>query len=175
VQGKDNVWFGTGGGGTARVFRSTDRGETWKVAATPIGAANDSSGIFSVAFKDARNGVAVGGDYKKPDEAKNNLAITTDGGATWTLGAGAPPAGYRSGVAYVPGAAAQTLVAVGTSGSDYSTDGGRTWVSVDKASYNSVGFAGSVSAGWAVGAEGRIAKFVGPLPDKRRRTRGGRR
>ena len=35
VQGKANVWFGTGGK-VARVFRSTDRGKIWIVAETPI-------------------------------------------------------------------------------------------------------------------------------------------
>src|SRR5262245_15077108 len=35
VQGKKNVWIGTGGGATARVFRSPDGGDTWKVAETP--------------------------------------------------------------------------------------------------------------------------------------------
>ena len=38
VQGDSNAWFGTGGGATARVFRSTDRGRTWAVADTPIRA-----------------------------------------------------------------------------------------------------------------------------------------
>jgi photosystem II stability/assembly factor-like uncharacterized protein len=174
VQGKDNAWFGTGGGSTARVFRSTDRGQTWKVAPTPIRAANSSSGIFSVAFKDGRNGVAVGGDYQKPDEARSSVAVTTDGGVTWTPAVSAPPAGYRSGVAYVPGTNSSTLVAVGTSGSDYSVDGGRTWTSIDKNGYNSISFAGSASAGWAVGEAGRIAKFAGALPGKRKGPRRNR-
>jgi photosystem II stability/assembly factor-like uncharacterized protein len=171
VQGTKSVWFGTGGGGRARVFRSTDKGRTWEVAATPVSASNDSSGIFSVAFKDARNGVAVGGDYKKPNEAGRGVAITTDGGRTWMPGGNASPAGYRSGVAVVPGTAAQTLVAVGTSGSDYSIDGGRTWVNIDKIEYNSVGFTGPVGAGWAVGPNGRIVKFAGAVPDRRRTVR----
>ena len=36
VQGKSNVWFGTGGGSIARIFRSTDGGDTWKVSETPM-------------------------------------------------------------------------------------------------------------------------------------------
>ncbi|PYT10262.1 MAG: glycosyl hydrolase, partial [Acidobacteria bacterium] len=93
VKGKSNVWFGTGGAATARVFRSTDGGMTWKVASTPIIAGNASSGVFSIAFKDARNGVIVGGDYKKENEASDNVATTTDGGATWTLAKGPLPSG----------------------------------------------------------------------------------
>jgi hypothetical protein len=87
--------------------------------------------------------------------------LTDDGGATWRLPAGRPN-GYRSGVAYVRGSDGRELVAVGTSGSDYSADGGETWAPVDTVGYNSVAFArGGVRAGWAVGAGGRIAKWAG--------------
>ena len=54
VLGTSNAWIGTGGAARARVFRSTDRGRTWTVADTPIHAGNTSSGIFSVAFSDAK-------------------------------------------------------------------------------------------------------------------------
>jgi photosystem II stability/assembly factor-like uncharacterized protein len=160
VQGKNNVWFGTGGT-AARVFRSTDRGRTWEVARVPIISGIESAGIFSIAFKDASNGIIVGGDYKKPNEATDSVATTTDGGRTWKLIARSYPAGYRSAVAYVPGARVPALVAVGTSGSDYSMDGGINWVSLDKENYNSVSFAGRGGAGWAAGPAGRIAKFAG--------------
>ena len=165
VQGKNNAWFGTGGS-RARVFRSTDRGRTWMVATTPIISGVESAGIFSIAFKDASNGIVVGGDYKKPDQAIDSVARTTDGGRSWKLVGRAHPSGYRSCVAYVPGTQGRALVAVGTSGSDYSVDGGATWASLDKSNYNSVGFAREGSAGWAVGPLGRIAKFEGALPGK---------
>jgi photosystem II stability/assembly factor-like uncharacterized protein len=159
VQGKNNVWFGTGGM-AARVFRSTDRGKTWAVASTPIISGIESAGIFSIAFKDARNGIVAGGDYQKPSEASSSVATTTDGGQTWRLSRSLP-AGYRSSIAYVQqGKGEPTLVAVGTSGSDYSVDGGVNWVSLDKENYNSVSFAGSL---WAAGPAGRIAKLAGIL------------
>ncbi|MEK6286825.1 MAG: glycosyl hydrolase [Acidobacteriota bacterium] len=168
VQGRRNVWFGTGGGATARVFRSTDGGGTWKVASTPITAGNPSSGIFSIAFKDARTGVIVGGDYQKENEASDNVATTSDGGATWTLAKGPRPAGFRSAVAYMPGTRGPLLVAVGPSGSDYSVDNGASWASIDSTGFHAVSFAG-VDAGWAVGEGGRIGKYTGALPGNRKR------
>ena len=158
VQGKKNVWFGSGGAATARVFRSTDGGDTWKVAATPITAGNASSGIFSIVFKDARNGVIVGGDYKKENETGDNVATTTDGGATWTLAKGPRPSGFRSAIAYVPGTRGPMLVAVGPSGTDYSVDNGESWVSLGATGFHAVSFSG-VDAGWAVGEGGRVAKY----------------
>lgn len=161
VQGKHNVWFGTGGAAVARVFRSTDAGDTWKAAFTPIAAGNASSGIFSIAFKDARNGVIVGGDYKKENEGGNNVAITTDGGETWTLAKDPRPSGLRSAVAYAGGTRSSVLVAVGPSGSDYSTDDGASWTGLNSNGYHAVSFAGS--DGWAVGEGGRIGKLRTPL------------
>lgn len=159
VFGRDHVWFVTGGAKVARVFRSSDRGRTWAVHETPIRAGVPSAGIFSIAFTDARRGVVAGGDYQQPTLRGRNVAITTDGGQTWSLvDSTASPAGYRSAVAYVPGTGGRELVAVGLSGSDISRDGGWTWTPVDTVGYNSVGFA-TRSAGWAVGPSGRIAKW----------------
>jgi Zn-dependent M28 family amino/carboxypeptidase/photosystem II stability/assembly factor-like uncharacterized protein len=153
VEGPGNAWFATGGAAVSRVFRTTDRGRTWSVAETPVGAGAQSAGIFSIAFRDAKHGIAVGGDYTKPDHAAANLAVTDDGGRTWRAVEGARLGGYRSGVAW----AGRLLVAVGTSGSDLSRDGGRTWEPIGGADLNAVSFAGK--DGWAAGADGQIARF----------------
>lgn len=158
TQGKKNVWFGSGGAATARVFRSTDGGDTWKASPTPISAGNASSGIFSIAFKDAKNGVIVGGDYRKENEPGSNVAITTDGGATWTLSKGSRPSGFRSAVVSVTGTRRPMFVAVGPSGSDYSMDNGASWISLGSMGFHAADFAGG-DAGWAVGEGGRVAKF----------------
>jgi photosystem II stability/assembly factor-like uncharacterized protein len=168
VEGKKNVWFGSGGAATARVFRSTDGGDTWRDAATPITAGNASSGIFSIAFKDDRNGVIVGGDYKKENEGGKNVATSTDGGATWSLAKGQQPSGFRSAVAYVAGTRGPMIVAVGPSGSDYSVDNGASWVSLGSDGFHAASFAGG-DAGWAVGEGGRIAKHSILLPGRPKR------
>ncbi len=154
LHGKNDAWFGTGGPGAARVFHSNDRGRTWTVAATPIRNDGAAAGIFSLAFADAQNGVAVGGDYGKDKEDRQNIAVTRDGGKTWTAPPNGPK-GFRSAVAYLP--AAKLWIATGSSGSDVSTDG-VTWKTFDAASYNAMSFI-SARAGWAAGAQGRIAAF----------------
>ena len=93
-----NLWFATGGK-IARVFRSTDRGQTWQVFDTPILHGPDSAGIFSIAFRDSLHGVIAGGDYKHPKDDGPNLAFTDDGGKTWTLSDMHPQA-FFSAVAY---------------------------------------------------------------------------
>ncbi|MEO9036807.1 MAG: hypothetical protein ABI442_14945, partial [Gemmatimonadaceae bacterium] len=113
VQGSSNVWIGTGGAERARVFRSSDRGRTWQVADTPVHAGTAAAGIFSVAFRDARNGIVVGGDYSKPKGLFDNVALTSDGGATWHTPTGPLPQGYMSAVVYIPDTNGRSLVAVG--------------------------------------------------------------
>jgi photosystem II stability/assembly factor-like uncharacterized protein len=149
---RDNVvWIGTA---ASRILRSSDAGQSWTVFKTPI-PASTSAGIFSLAFRDRSNGIAVGGDYKKEDEAIDNAAITRDGGRTWTLIKGL--SGYRSAVAYVP-AAATTWVAVGPKGADVSTDDGKTWTPLTNAGFHAVSFAPASRTGWAVGENGSVAR-----------------
>ncbi len=87
------VWLGTS---KARVLRTRDM-LTWQSTQTPLASGNDSSGVFSVAFRDPMHGIAVGGDFRKPNDATNNTAFTSDGGEHWSA-AGKPPHGYRSAV-----------------------------------------------------------------------------
>ncbi|HEV2424974.1 MAG TPA: glycosyl hydrolase [Terriglobia bacterium] len=151
------AWFGTGGPGAARVFHSADAGRTWSVAATPLRNDSASAGIFSLAFADSKLGVAVGGDYSKPEEDQRNVAVTSDGGRTWVEPAGARPHGFRSAVTF---AGDQKIwITTGTSGSDLSTDGGKTWAEFDSSAFNAIGGI-SGSATWAVGPKGRIARLA---------------
>ena len=156
VLGEGDVWIGTGGYGTTRVYHSSDGGHTWTVGFAPIRADSASAGIFSLAFSDALHGIAVGGDYSKPTASTGNIALTVDGCKTWFM-ATTPPKGFRSAVAYLPDR--KIWIAVGTSGADMSADGGKNWKPIDRGNYNAVSFASS-KAGWAVGPKGLIAKFA---------------
>ncbi|MFO0843504.1 MAG: glycosyl hydrolase [Gemmataceae bacterium] len=153
THGEKYVWFATGGAKSARAFRSRDRGLTWEVSETPVAAGAESAGIFSIAFRDKDHGVVVGGDYRKPNDVGATAATTSDGGKTWALIDKRLP--FRSAVAW----AKDRWVAVGTSGSHASLDGGATWTPLDREKYNSVGFT-PTGEGWAVGPKGRIASFA---------------
>jgi len=150
ARGKREIWFATGGGAAVRVFHSPDAGQTWSVTAAP------SSGIYSLAFAGRLLGIAVGGDYTRPGDSQRNIAITDNGGRKWLDPSGTHPHGYRSAVAYL--ASRQAWIAVGTSGSDLSSDGGRNWKLFDTGAYNAIGAAGS-DALWAVGPKGRVGRL----------------
>ena len=158
VFGRDHAWIGTGAAAVARVLRTTDGGRHWAAAATPL-AAGPSSGIFSIAFRDAEHGIVVGGDYRKEHESVDNAATTSDGGRTWTAVKGL--SGFRSAVAYLPGAATPTLIAVGPQGADQSLDDGRTWKPLAGASgLHTFTIAKRGRVGWGAGENGRIMRLA---------------
>jgi hypothetical protein len=138
----------------------------------PIGHHTESSGIFSLAFavdvtrgpSSINRGIAVGGDYLKPNDPTRTAAYTTDGGKTWQS-ALSPPHGYRSAVAYDP--KTKTWITVGPNGTDISTDDGRNW----RALKPSPGDPADTDQNWnalslpfVVGPHGRIGRLLPNAP-----------
>ena len=152
MAGPQHIWIGTTAG---RVLRSIDGGRSWTVHRTPI-ATGQATGIFSIAFRDAGHGVVVGGNYQQEAAAIDNVAVTSDGGASWTLVTDRALSGFRSAVAWVP-RSGRSWLAVGPSGADWSADDGRTWTPAGGAGYDALSFAPDGAVGWATGSGGRIA------------------
>lgn len=152
-------WFCTGSSGIdTRVIRTEDYGATWHEAITPIPSTQGTEGIYSIAFLDDRNGAAFGGDYTLPESMLAPVAITTDGGESWKLVTTTTLGGQISGGTYVPGAPTPTLVVVAPTGSEYSTNNGKTWKRIDSADYWTVAFL-NPNVGWAAGT-GHISRIV---------------
>jgi hypothetical protein len=68
--------------------------------------------------------------------------------------------GYRSGVDGGTTPAGELQVAVGPSGTDYRVGGGQ-WINIGGTGYDAVSFASAMAGGWAVGQNGRIARWPG--------------
>lgn len=165
LEGEKDIWFVTGGASVARVLRSNDGGETWHVAETPVRPPNASSGLFSVAFRDAKHGVAVGGDYANPGASPiPTIVRTRDGGQTWeAIGDPAKPSSlFFSSVAFIPSGRApisetRGMWVAGPVGA-FTKPGGKPWVAEGTENFNDVALAGEDTA-WAVGPKGFVARL----------------
>ena len=150
-----HAWVGSGGS-VARVFYSKDFGESWSVLEAPMISGEDSTGIFSLAFKDSLHGFAVGGDYTKEAEGDRNALMTSDGGKSWTTlmrKDGSSVFSFRSCVRYVPNS--KRVIVVGPDGCDLSQNEGKSWASFGGQGFHTFSIGGA--AIWAAGSEGRIA------------------
>ena len=148
IAGRD-AWFGSGGS-AARVFHSTDRGLTWEATDSTL-RAGEAAGVFGLAFRTPRHGVAVGGDFAAPADGTDASAYTRDG-RTWT---GGDLAHLGEDASF----ASRTLVLVTgesgpTAGSSVSHDGGRTWEQFSTTGFHTLD---CVTGGcWAAGGGGRV-------------------
>ena len=121
----------------------------------PILQGTESSGANSVASKDARIFMVVGGDFNKKDSSTKNCVITIDGGKTWSVPE-TPPHGYRSCVEYLD---KDKWITCGLNGVDYSNDGGKTFSWISKDGYHVCRKAKAGKAVYFAGGGGRIGKL----------------
>ena len=151
-KGDSTVWIATGGGEISRIFKSTNRGETWKTYNTPM-RSGEGNGIYAMSFIDERNGIIVGGNYLDSTNTKGSCAITSDGGETWRLITTNGPRGYRSCVC----SNGQFVISTGRTGIDVSSDKGSYWMPLFNEGYYSCVLNGKT--GWLTGRKGKLAKI----------------
>jgi photosystem II stability/assembly factor-like uncharacterized protein len=128
----------------------------------PVMQGKESTGAFSVAVWDhnKRNGgkkmIVVGGDFSADSLSTANCFYSNNRGQSWKA-ASKPPRGYKSCVDYIT---EKEVIACGTSGVDYSTDGGETWTQISKDGYHACIRAKDGKTIYLAGSNGRVAKLV---------------
>ena len=131
----------------------------WTSTNTPLKAPGPSAGIFSLVFRTPKVGIAVGGDYQKPDQATSNAAYSVDGGESWQA-VKTPPHGFRSAVAY--DTTRKLWITVGPNGTDISTDDGKNWRPLTPSGYDPPDDDknwNALSLPFVVGTHGRIGRL----------------
>jgi photosystem II stability/assembly factor-like uncharacterized protein len=123
--GNDAVCFVTGGS-HSRLFIKD------KIIDLPIVQGKETAGANSIAIKNKKTFIVVGGDFNTPDSTLKNCVISNDAGQTWTYPSESPH-GYRSCVEYI---GKKQWITCGINGVDISNDDGQTWKSISKESFN---------------------------------------
>ena len=117
-----------GGTSTSRICMSPDRGTTWKFQdLRPLPFFGEQVAILSLAFKDARNGIAMGWNQTN---AITYLAKTTDGGTTWAR-IETYPFTVGTSVEYIRGTNNSYMVVDSDGLTAYTTNAGQSWVKID--------------------------------------------
>jgi hypothetical protein len=121
----------------------------------PIIQGKESTGANSLAIKNIKTMIVVGGDFLKKDDSDNNCAITKDGGVTW-FQPNVSPSGYRSCVEYLN---KNRWITCGLNGVDISVDDGTAWKNFSKESFNVCRKAKKGKAVYFAG-NGRVGKLM---------------
>lgn len=122
----------------------------------PILQGKESTGANSIAVKNKKCFIIVGGDFTAKDDTTKNCVLTADGGKTFTAPA-VGPHGYRSCVEYL---GKKNWITCGLNGVDYSMDEGQNWAWISKESFHAVRKAKKGKAVYFSGGGGRIGKLM---------------
>jgi hypothetical protein len=141
-----------GGTSTSRICLSPDKGTTWKfLDLRPVSFFGENVAILSLAFKDARNGIALGWNQAS---FITYLAKTTDGGTTWAQIASYPFT-LGSAIEYIRGTNNSYMVTDFDGLTAYSTNAGQSWVKMDSTSSQTIRFLDK-QTGWIGAAYSKV-------------------
>lgn len=121
----------------------------------PLLQGTESTGANSIAIKDKKIMIVVGGDFMKKNDTIGNACYTYDGGRTWELSEKAPT-GYRSCVEFIK---KDTWITCGLNGVDESNNDGKTWQRISDFSFHVVRKAKKGKAVFLAGNNGHIGKL----------------
>lgn len=122
----------------------------------PILQGKETTGANSIAVKNKKCMIIVGGDFNAKNDTIKNCVITLDAGKTFT----APiigPHGYRSCVEFLE---KKRWISCGLNGVDYSSDEGQHWQWISKESFHAVRKAKKGKAVYFSGGGGKIGKLM---------------
>lgn len=122
----------------------------------PIIQGKESTGANSIAVKNAKTMVIVGGDFMAKDSINKNCVITTDGGASFKQPV-TPPHGYRSCIEYL---SKTKWICCGLNGVDISNDDGNNWKLVSTEGFHVCRKAKEDKSVFLAGSGGRIGKLM---------------
>ncbi len=122
----------------------------------PLIQGKESTGANSMAVKNKKTMIIVGGDFNAKNDTVKNCVISLDGGQSFTSPV-AGPHGYRSCVEYL---GKTNWISCGLNGVDYSSDEGQNWSWISRESFHAVRKAKKGKAVFFSGGGGRIGKLT---------------
>lgn len=125
----EELQFISGGADAVRIHRSEPPYNNWVSTDLPMTKA-EGAGPFSIHYIDGKRGMIVGGNYLLPKDTLACGLYTEDGGNSWHPSRN-QPRGYRSCVTGNP----EVQFCCGSTGIDFSVDGGKNWRTFDNGNF----------------------------------------
>lgn len=122
----------------------------------PLIQGQETTGANSLAVKNSKTMIVVGGDFTKKEANEKNCAITSDGGNKWFVPK-IPPSGYRSCVEYLH---KNEWITCGLNGVDVSEDDGKNWKKISDEGFHVCRKAKKGKAVCFAGSDGRVARLI---------------
>jgi hypothetical protein len=122
----------------------------------PIIQGKETTGANSIAVKDSKTFIIVGGDFTTKDSSTKNCFITRDQGKSFAAPT-VSPHGYRSCVEWLR---KKTWICCGLNGVDYSSDDGKTWTWISKEGFHVCRKAKKGNTVFFAGGGGKIGKLI---------------
>ena len=139
------------GGKSSRIFQNN------LCLALPLQMGKNSTGANAMAISPSgKHGILVGGDFAEDKKTDSTSVLFSRRKRMVISGPQHSLHGYRSSVSYL---SEERLVACGTSGVDFSSDGGLHWKLVSEMGFHVVKSAGRSQVVFLAGSNGRIAKL----------------
>jgi len=155
--GTDVGWIATGNGAAPRLLLTENRGESWEAEAVTLPlVAGEGRGATTVAIRPGGLGFVMGGTIGSGQQGAR-IALTADGGLSWSAREGYPLPGAIYGADWLGDR--NGIVAVGPGGIAFSRDAGLSWEVVDTLSHWAVEFGDRRDFGFATGPGGRITRL----------------
>ncbi len=138
------------GGTSSHLFNNSTKKQL------PILQGKESTGANSIAFKNSKKFIVVGGDFSRKDTIVKNCYITNNGGKSW-IKPSQPPSGYRSCIEYFGG---NIWVTCGLNGVDISLDNRFVFNQISKEGFHVCRKAKQGNTLYFAGQNGKIGILV---------------
>lgn len=122
----------------------------------PLLQGKPSTGANSIAIKNSKTFMIVGGDFEKKDSAAGNCVFTKNSGQSWKTPK-IPPRGYRSSVAYL---GKRNWITCGLNGVDITRNDGKKFLPVSTTGFHVCKKAAKGNTVYLAGGGGRIGKYL---------------
>ena len=146
---KNNKPIFISGGASSHLFLQN------KKLLLPIIQGRESTGANSIAYKNKRMFIAVGGDFNLKDSREKNCFITYNTGKTW-IAPQISPLGYRSCVEFIK---QKTWITCGLNGIDISLNDGKEFTSISTESFHVCRKSPTGNVLYCAGSNGRVGSY----------------